>query len=460
MIATKESGAKKLSILVVEDEELTREVMAERLVGQRVEFAADVAEARRKLNKGQYDLCFIDLELGPDDNCSGLEVIPLAVARGTYAVVMSGHDSDGLVERAYSLGCRDFYAKGNEGANIEQILLRFAQGRGRGEKDTLFTERFVTQDAETKAEIEAALKYAASDLPVMLLGPSGTGKTSLAKVIHDFSGRTGQFVSINCSAHTDELLEAELFGFRRGAFTGANESRKGKLQLANEGTLFLDEIGSMSLKMQTKLLKAIEERSFYPLGADKPEHSQFRIISATLEDVQALVSAGKLRFDFYQRIHGLTIRLKPLAERKQDILPMLAAFTRGGKRLSFASEAREKILAHDWPGNVRELKKFVELLGAGTEGQVTAEVVDRLLNAVRVQESGDFLTKQQYRFAREQGLHRAMERFVDEVIKRSLSENQGNKAKVKAALKITHRILYNALARIEKDVQDADNERQ
>jgi two-component system response regulator HydG len=257
-------------------------------------------------------------------------------------------------------------------------------------------------------------------------------------------------VAINCSAYTEDLLEAELFGYKKGAFTGANDGHKGKLLAADRGTLFLDEIGSMSLKMQTKLLKAIEERSFHPLGSDKAETSRFRVISATLEDVQALIKAGKMRFDFFQRIHGLTVELKPLARRKSDVLALIAALGRGGKRLAFTPEAKQRLLAHDWPGNVREVKRFVELLAAGEDGRVGPEAVDRLLRTVRTEGGGaaGFASEEQYRYALENGLTAAVDRFSDELIRRNLDDNGGKKTAVLSDLGISTRLLYAALARM------------
>ncbi|UPT74978.1 MAG: sigma-54-dependent Fis family transcriptional regulator [Elusimicrobiota bacterium] len=257
-----------------------------------VDFAADLASGRKKIAARRNDICFIDLKLGAKDDKSGLELLPLAAKAGAYCVVMSGHDSEAVVERAYELGCDDFYAKGNEEENVSAVVARFLRKRPEGGEDRLFKDLFITEDAATRASVTETLKYAASDLPVIILGPSGTGKTSLAEVIHGRSGRTGQFVAINCAAYTEDLLEAELFGYRKGAFTGAADGRKGKLLLADGGTLFLDEIGSMSLAMQTKLLKAIEEKAFHPLGSDSAVKSRFRIVSATLENLQNLVKRG------------------------------------------------------------------------------------------------------------------------------------------------------------------------
>ncbi len=437
----------KISILVVEDEPLARRILAERLIEHRIDFAADFDTARKKIESGEHDICFIDLKLGQNDDCSGLKLIPLATARNMYTVVMSGHDSQERVEKAYELGCDDFYAKGNESANVCTVLSRFLQKRQKPEEERLFDQDFITKDEDLRRTLREGLKYAASQLPMLILGPSGSGKTSLARIIHERSERPGEFVAINCSAYTENLLEAELFGYKRGAFTGAVDSRKGKLLLADQGTLFLDEIGSMSLKMQAKLLKAIEEGSFYPLGSEKPETSRFRIISATLEDVQALFEAGRLRFDFFQRIHGITINLKPLAQRKDDLCPLIEHFTHGGRRLSFTTEAKERLLRHDWPGNVRELKKFVELLSAGEQGLIGTEEASKALASLAIEEGGGFVTEQQYRFAKTQGLNAAVRRFVDVIIQRSMTEHRGKKADVLKDLGIANRILYTSLKR-------------
>ncbi|MBI5208784.1 MAG: sigma-54-dependent Fis family transcriptional regulator [Elusimicrobia bacterium] len=257
---------------------------------------------------------------------------------------------------------------------------------------------------------------------------------------------------MNCSACSEDLLEAELFGCKKGAFTGATENRKGKLLQAHRGTLFLDEIGAMSLGMQTKLLKAVEERTFYPVGSDEPERSEFRLVSATLEDLQRLITQGKLRFDFFQRIHGLTVTLKPLADRKRDILPLIAFFTRGGKRLSFSNDAKACLQKHPWPGNTRELRKFVELVAAGTDGRVTLEQTRRYLDQAVSGPPGamsTFVPEHQYRYALEHGLDGAIDRIVGEIIRRNLAENGGTKAKTLSDLKIANRLLYSTLRKLE-----------
>ena len=290
---------------------------------------------------------------------------------------MSSCDTEETISKAYALGCKEFYVKGNEAHNVAAIIARYMRDDGGKSAQKVFAGDFMTNDPETRALVCEALKYASTELPLMLSGAFRHRQDHPGAALHAHSGREGSFVAINCAAYTEDLLESELFGYKRGSFTGAHENRKGKLAQADKGTLFLDEIGAMSQNMQVKLLKAIEEKSFYPLGADKPEYSDFRVISATLEDVQKLLTEKALRFDFFQRVHGMTIALKPLAQRKCDIMPLIQAFTKGKKRLAFEPEAREHVLSHNWPGNTRELKRFVELIGAGTQGAVALETVKR-----------------------------------------------------------------------------------
>ncbi len=446
----------KLNILVLDDDRLAQKIMTMQLAEHNTDTAGDLKTVLKKIETGRYDIGFFDLMLGPEDDHSGLKAIAAAAEKGIYCVVVSSSDSEEIIDRAYELGARDFYAKGNEESNVADILRKFAAGRKAAAAADIFTSAFITQDPETRAMVTEALKYAPTDLPIMILGPSGTGKTSLANILHDHSGRPGAFVSINCSAYTEDLLEAELFGYRKGAFTGAADSRKGRLLEAHKGTLFLDEIGTMSPNMQMKLLKAIEERIFHPLGSDKPERSDFRIISATLEDPQKLIAQGKMRFDLFQRVHGYTINLKPLSRRPGDIAPLMLHFTRSGRRLSFTREAKAFMESYAWPGNVRELKKFTDLLSSGSDGRVGLEEAKKHLRGEAAAAGGqepragdDGL----YRYALEHGLEAALAKVSDEMIARNLNENGGVRTKTMTDLKISTRLLYSTLKKLGLDTK-------
>jgi len=228
----------KFRILVVEDDKLAQAVMAKHLSAHCVDFAGDKAAALKLIKNGSYDIYFVDLKLGKDDDYSGLLLLSTIKEQGGYAVVMSSSEDEETVNQAYALGCRDFYVKGNEAENVAGIIAKYMQGNSLKSTEDIFASEFITRDAETKQAVLEALKYVPSDIPLLLLGPSGTGKTLLARLLHERSGRDGAFVAINCSAYTEELLEAELFGYRKGAFTGAQENRKGKLAQADRGTLF------------------------------------------------------------------------------------------------------------------------------------------------------------------------------------------------------------------------------
>lgn len=442
----------KLSVFVLEDDKLAQKIMGSHLSEHGVDMAGDLDTALKKLAANNYDIGFFDLMLGTGDDYSGLKAIEAAARKGVHCVVVSSSDSDELIDKAYALGARDFYAKGNEEDNIGEILRKFVQNRRAAAAGDIFTSAFITEDQETRAQVSEALKYAPTDLPILVLGPSGTGKTSLARILHEHSGREGTFVAINCSAYTEDLLEAELFGYRKGAFTGAADSRKGRLLEAHRGTLFLDEIGTMSQNMQMKLLKALEERVFYPLGSEKPERSDFRIISATLEDPQELIAKGKMRFDLFQRIHGYTINLKPLARRPADIFPLVQHFTRGGRRLSFSPDARAFMQAYAWPGNIRELKKFTDLVSGGQQGRVDLETAKRHLKGVAAASAPSY-EDALYALAAAEGLDAALDKVACEIVARNLKENGGVRTKTLADLKISTRLLYSTLKKLGLDTE-------
>jgi DNA-binding NtrC family response regulator len=218
---------------------------------------------------------------------------------------------------------------------------------------------YVYADAASERVLALAGQVARSDLPVLVTGPNGAGKEKIAEILHANSAvKAGPFVALNCGALPGELIEAELFGAEAGAYTGANKSREGKFEAADGGTLFLDEIGTLPPAGQVKLLRVLETGRFQRLGGNREREVKVRVVSATNADLAALIRAGQFREDLYYRLNAIELRLPPLADRADDILPLARAFLPAGKQLG--EDAMRALLAHRWPGNVRELRNTIQ----------------------------------------------------------------------------------------------------
>ena len=229
----------------------------------------------------------------------------------------------------------------------------------------------VWADAASERVLSLACQVARSELAVLVTGPNGTGKEKFAEIIHANSAvRDGPFVAVNCGALPAELIEAELFGADAGAYTGANKAREGKFEAADGGTLFLDEIGNLPLAGQMKLLRVLETGRFERLGSNRERQVKVRVVSATNADLAAAIAAGSFREDLYYRLNAIELRLPPLAERQDDILPLARHFLPEGKRLS--ADAERTLLRHPWPGNVRELRNAVQRAALLSPGDTVA----------------------------------------------------------------------------------------
>ncbi|WP_206886220.1 sigma 54-interacting transcriptional regulator [Alicyclobacillus mali (ex Roth et al. 2021)] len=252
---------------------------------------------------------------------------------------------------------------------MEEEMSRVKSELERLREQNVRVDGIVAQSRAMQRVIDTALQVARHDVPVLLLGESGVGKGVLAKVIHAHSARcSGPFVSINCAAIPEALLESELFGYEQGAFTGAGRGGKpGLIELANDGTLFLDEIGELPLSMQAKLLKVIQERSFFRVGGKNERFSNFRLLTATNQDIEEMVSKGAFRKDLYFRLNTVPIVIPPLRNRREDIVELAQYFTRimcerHHVERSLSPTVLRRFIEYDWPGNVRELENTIERL--------------------------------------------------------------------------------------------------
>nr|BDT28182.1 sigma 54-interacting transcriptional regulator [Bacteriovorax sp. HI3] len=434
-----------LKILVIDDDKLSRMKIKSHLADHHVVEASSYEEAVERLTQN-FDLCFIDLNLDNTEVLLGFEILKITVQKGIYSVVMSSLHDEEIIEHAYELGCNDYYTKGTEKNSIADTLNRFLLSKNDYLENHFFKEIFPTKSKEQKNILKKIIPVIQTELPICLLGESGTGKTFLAKEIHEQSKRPGPFVAVNCAALSEELLESELFGHAKGAFTGATSDSKGKLALANHGTLFLDEIGSMSKGLQAKLLKAIEEKSFYQVNSDKLIKSDFRIISATLDNLEEKIKSGEFRFDLFQRLCGLNVELLPLRERKEDILDLikkeLVQVSESGRKIVLSKEAKSILENHSWPGNIRELKRVFQLIAIDNKGLISKDDIEKHLEERAFSLKGNLLVKNQMQMALTMGLPEFLEEIEKEVVNHALANNNHAIRKTLAQLKINQARLY------------------
>jgi len=361
--------------------------------------AGDAQEARTLL--GSPDLCLFDLRLPPSGRVEeGLELLKEARRRDPDAtvVMMSGEADRKLAVQSVELGAFDFFQKPVDLAELFVILRRALERRRlleenralkdrAGEREAF--DRLVGGSAPMRRLFREIERVASTDATILLLGESGTGKELVAHAIHERSPRQGRaFVAVNASALPETLAEAELFGHEKGAFTGAVASRPGRFELAHGGTLFLDEIGTLSAAIQSKLLRVLESREIERVGGRRTIPVDFRLISATNEDLEERVAAGTFREDLFYRINAIPIAIPPLRERTEDIPALaehfLAKFTVHHRRPArrFSPEVLERLGVHRWRGNVRELEHVIEMLVLFCDGDVVGvEDLPRVLRA-------------------------------------------------------------------------------
>jgi two-component system, NtrC family, response regulator HydG len=365
------------SILIVDDEPSVRGSLSSwfKKDGYRVAAAENATAALKLLRDQPFDVVLLDIKMPGMDGMDLQEQLH-RIDAGMAVIMITAFASVETAVRALKQGAFDYVTKPVDPDELSHLVLRaMEQRRLRAENSRLRetveglvgAEAIVGESPAIQKVLELVRHVAGTDATVLIRGESGTGKELVARAIHASSGRRYfPIVPVNCGALPEELLESELFGHERGAFTGAQYRRKGKLEMADGGTLFLDEVGAISLKMQVDLLRALDGRELTRVGGTHPLKVDFRVICATNEDLEKAVAAGRFREDFYYRINVFTIDVPPLRSRPTDI-PLLAEhFVRRfaqqmDKRISgIGPDAMKALMAHDWPGNVRELANAIE----------------------------------------------------------------------------------------------------
>jgi two-component system, NtrC family, response regulator GlrR len=377
-------------ILVVDDDRNLIEVLKVRIesAGYKVTASGSEDEAIEAAKIRMFDLAILDLQLEQSDGISLMEKLHLLFP-DLPVIILTAH---GTIESAVEAMKRGAYSYVTKPFNARDLLLQMEKAlenrvlhkeiqrlKNILEKEYDFRS-IVTRSGKMQRILETVARIADSDSTVYIQGESGTGKELIAKAIHMSSRRKDKpFIALNCAAIPETLLESKLFGHEKGAFTGATQSARGSFTQAHTGTIFLDEIGDMSLTIQAKVLRVLQERQFYPVGSEKLADVDVRVIVATNKKLEDEVTKGLFRSDLYYRIHVIPIHLPPLRERKEDIQPLVDHFLKKyNERMKktikgITTEAMKKLILHDWPGNVRELENTVESAMALTQSNFITE---------------------------------------------------------------------------------------
>lgn len=378
----------KFTILIIDDEKNIREGLAAdfEMDGYNVKIAANGKEGLDLLSKGDIDLVITDLRM--PGSISGEQVLREVTTKmpGIPVIVLTGHGSIDAAVKAMQDGAYDFLTKPLNLEQLEVIVKRALEGRELKIKHTELlkqvstqkkTDNIIGKSAAMQKVMSLVKKVADARISVLITGETGVGKEVVANAIHNLSSRSDKaFIPVVCSSLSETLLESELFGHEKGAFTNAESLHKGKFELAHGGTIFLDEIGEINMSVQVKLLRVLQERKFERVGGEEPIEVDVRVLAATNKNLEEEVKAGRFREDLYFRLNGIHIEVPPLRERKDDLPLLLNSFlerynAENGKHITgFDNQARNALYKYDWPGNIRELQHCVEssvVMASGSE---------------------------------------------------------------------------------------------
>lgn len=442
------------SILVVDDEREHAQVMCEALArqGHKCDLAYNLPEADEKLHAKSYDVIVTDMVM--DGRQDGLEVLNLSkdLEPRPPVILVTAHSDVPTCKRALNDGAYDYIEKPLDLDHFREQVNRAAEKAALQKQNQVLQEQLagdgsfegiVGKSGAMSRVIQTARQVAASEIPVLIMGESGTGKELIAKAIHSSSKRRKQkLVALNCAGLSESILEDELFGHVRGAYTGAQSDREGRFEHADKGTLFLDEIGDMPSAMQAKLLRVLENGEVVRLGSNDPIKVDVRIISATNRNLDEMVAERQFREDLFFRIKGVTIHLPPLRERREDI-PLLVYYflTKAAERYGRAvptllPQTQQLLMGYGWPGNVRQLKNVIENMLVMSNGdQLGPETLPREIRPSAGEPTGGMQNL----------VGISIEQAERELIRNTLKMVEGNREQAAKILGIGERTLYRKI---------------
>ena len=444
------------TILVADDDASIRSLLKQLLSdeGYSVVEATTGTEVVEKVKDVNPDLVIMDVRMPELDGIEALSKLKVSSPK-TSVLIMTAFGSSNNAIRAMELGAFDYITKPFELDKISHTVKRVIEYRDltsevqvlRDEISSLVqTERIVGNSPAMQEVYKTVGKVAKADATVLITGESGTGKELVAEALHYNSNRrSGPIVKVSCAALPETLLEAELFGHEKGSFTGAMTQRRGRFEMADKGTIFLDEIGEMSLPMQTKLLRVLQERKIERVGSSLPIKVDIRIICATNKDLQRQVEQQKFRDDLFYRLNVINIHMPPLRDRKEDIPALVEHFlakhrySATAQPAAISEEALKRLMEYDWPGNVRELENVVERAVVLSRGQI---ITSRELpfgdheTGDHEEDGGDEVSVEKSFFKK------SVAQFEKDLIMKALRDATGNRSKAAEMLGIYRRLLY------------------
>ena len=462
MASTTDKIDKDARILIVDDEAPIREVLSGSLSDEgyaNIKAARSGEEGLRLMEEFRPHVVLLDIWM--PGSMDGIEVLSAARTRfpGTEFIIMSGHGNIETAVRAVKLGAWDFVEKP---LSIDRILILIHNicvfQSERGEKNALLNKlrkniAIVGESSQMVALKQMVARVAATHSWVLITGENGTGKELVAQNIHYMSSRASRpFVEVNCAAIPEDLIESELFGHEKGAFTGADRMRKGKFDHAHGGTLFLDEIADMSLKAQAKVLRILQERRFTRVGGEEQIEVDVRVVATTNKNLEQEIKEGRFREDLYYRLNVIPCHVPPLRERGTDVGSLIAHFSEqfsregGYRHKAFSEKALEKLEQHNWPGNVRELRNFIERIYILTPGE-TVDVHDLKFAGLPSHDKEDLP-------AEISNFREARAKFEKEYLLKKIAENKGNISKTAEAIGLERSYLHRKIKGYGIDVED------
>ena len=438
----------KPTIIMIDDDSFYLEEYKRILYGEFVVLTAtNVHDGFELISRKHPDLLLLDITL--DKEYEGMDIIPLSKKKFPWMpiIMVTNHDSHTLFKNAKKLGAVDYFVKSSNLDELKILINNYLKTTNKLEE----RNGIIVKSKLMRNVFERALKVAKFNNTVLLIGESGTGKEILSKFIHNNSKyKNGPFFALNCGAISENLLESELFGHEKGAFTGAHKVKKGVIEQAHGGTLFLDEIEDLPLQAQVALLRVLENKVVYPVGGNKPIHVDFRLIAASKTDLKLKIKQNSFREDLYYRIKGYVIQIPPLRKRRDDIIPLANYFMKNfcskhnipGK--TFTQGALLILQNYSWPGNVRELKNVIETsIPNSYNNQISS-------NDLQIELDDKNKTNLNFKLAKEQ----LIQKFEEDTLREALTRNNGNITKSALYMGVSRRYVHGLITKYRINVKE------